>query len=112
MGDNICFKFDFNLKVVRPVSALIIVDVQNDFISGSLAISNCPARHNGEEVRSIHSNHNIYIGYAIWIETYDARNIFLFYVIHRTLSYYILRFAQPHKFPLFSLFDLIQGQNK
>ena len=59
MGDNICFKFDFNLKVVRPVSALIIVDVQNDFISGSLAISNCPARHNGEEVRFIHNNRNI-----------------------------------------------------
>jgi len=37
-------------KVVRPVSALLIVDVQNDFISGSLAISECPAKHNGEEV--------------------------------------------------------------
>lgn len=37
-------------KIVRPVSALIVVDVQNDFISGSLAISNCPAQHNGEEV--------------------------------------------------------------
>ena len=37
-------------KVVRPISALLIVDVQNDFISGSLAISNCPAQHNGEEV--------------------------------------------------------------
>ena len=28
----------------------MIVDVQNDFISGSLAISNCPAGQNGEEV--------------------------------------------------------------
>jgi len=37
-------------KIVRPVSALIVVDVQNDFISGSLAISNCPAKHDGEEV--------------------------------------------------------------
>ena len=27
-----------------------MVDVQNDFISGSLSISNCPAGHNGEEV--------------------------------------------------------------
>ena len=41
-------------KVVRPVSALLIVDVQNDFISGSLAISNCPAQHNGEEVKISH----------------------------------------------------------
>jgi len=38
-------------KIVRPISALIVVDVQNDFISGSLAISNCPAGHDGEEVR-------------------------------------------------------------
>ena len=37
-------------KVVRPVSSLIIVDVQNDFISGTLSISNCPAGQNGEEV--------------------------------------------------------------
>ncbi|XP_069996331.1 uncharacterized protein Naam [Penaeus vannamei] len=36
--------------VVRPVSALIVVDVQNDFISGSLALINCPAGHHGEEV--------------------------------------------------------------
>ena len=28
----------------------MIVDVQNDFISGSLAIKNCPAGQNGEEV--------------------------------------------------------------
>ena len=27
-----------------------MVDVQNDFISGSLAISNCPAGQNGEDV--------------------------------------------------------------
>jgi len=37
-------------KIVRPRTAIIIVDVQNDFISGSLAISNCPAQQNGEEV--------------------------------------------------------------
>ena len=28
----------------------MLVDVQNDFISGSLSISDCPAGHNGEEV--------------------------------------------------------------
>ncbi|ODM88884.1 Pyrazinamidase/nicotinamidase [Orchesella cincta] len=37
-------------KIVRPVCCLVVVDVQNDFITGSLAISNCPAKHNGEEV--------------------------------------------------------------
>lgn len=37
-------------KIVRPRTALVIVDVQNDFISGSLAIVNCPAGQNGEEV--------------------------------------------------------------
>ncbi|ODM90999.1 Nicotinamidase, partial [Orchesella cincta] len=36
--------------IVRPVCCLVVVDVQNDFITGSLAISNCPAKHNGEEV--------------------------------------------------------------
>ena len=40
-----------SFQIVRPVSALIIVDVQNDFISGTLSISNCPAGQNGEEVR-------------------------------------------------------------
>ena len=37
-------------KIVRPVSAFLVIDVQNDFISGSLAITNCPAKQDGEEV--------------------------------------------------------------
>lgn len=36
--------------IVHPVTAFVIVDVQNDFISGSLAVCNCPAGHKGEEV--------------------------------------------------------------
>ncbi|XKL62835.1 hypothetical protein PGB90_002668 [Kerria lacca] len=36
--------------IVRPVSAILIIDVQNDFISGSLNISNSPAQHSGIEV--------------------------------------------------------------
>lgn len=35
---------------VRSVNALLIIDVQNDFISGSLSLRNCPSKHNGEEV--------------------------------------------------------------
>merc|ERR1711936_1286723 len=37
-------------KIVKPKTALVVVDVQNDFISGSLAIANCPAGQNGEDV--------------------------------------------------------------
>lgn len=43
----------FSKKIVRPVNAFLIVDVQNDFISGSLNISNCSAQQNGLEVRII-----------------------------------------------------------
>ena len=32
------------------MSALVIVDVQNDFITGSLAIKDCPAKQDGEAV--------------------------------------------------------------
>ena len=46
----LAFTSIFFSQIVRPVSAIIVVDVQNDFISGSLAISNCPAGQNGEEV--------------------------------------------------------------
>ncbi|XP_043275082.1 uncharacterized protein Naam [Venturia canescens] len=34
----------------RPRSAFLIVDVQNDFITGSLNIKNCAAQHDGSEV--------------------------------------------------------------
>ncbi|ENN80273.1 hypothetical protein D910_12096, partial [Dendroctonus ponderosae] len=36
--------------IVRPISAFLIVDVQNDFISGTLNISNCSAQQNGLDV--------------------------------------------------------------
>ncbi len=32
------------------MSALVVVDVQNDFISGTLAIKDCPAGQDGEAV--------------------------------------------------------------
>ncbi|XP_065348796.1 nicotinamidase [Cloeon dipterum] len=51
--DRTEFKFCWNKwikKIVRPVSALLVIDVQNDFISGSLSLSNCDAKQNGEEV--------------------------------------------------------------
>ena len=36
--------------ILRPISAIIIVDVQNDFITGSLSIKNCPAKEDGEQI--------------------------------------------------------------
>lgn len=39
--------------MLKPVSALLVVDVQNDFITGSLALKNCPAGEDGEEVVSV-----------------------------------------------------------
>ena len=47
-GSNV--QYAFSIQIVKPKSALVVVDVQNDFISGSLAIKNCPAGQNGEEV--------------------------------------------------------------
>ncbi|XP_037943014.1 nicotinamidase-like [Teleopsis dalmanni] len=46
----VCFNFLFILQIVRPVNAFLIVDVQNDFISGSLDISNCSAQQKGYEI--------------------------------------------------------------
>lgn len=37
-------------KIYHPNSALVIVDVQNDFIDGSLALINGPAKQDGAEV--------------------------------------------------------------
>lgn len=47
-------------KLIKPVlfphSALLIVDVQNDFIDGSLALKNCPAGQDGAEVVPVINN--------------------------------------------------------
>ncbi|XP_028129167.2 nicotinamidase [Diabrotica virgifera virgifera] len=36
--------------IVRPISAILVIDVQNDFICGTLDIRNCPAKQNPEEI--------------------------------------------------------------
>jgi len=41
---------DNSQSATQPVNALLIIDVQNDFIDGTLALRNCPSKHNGEEV--------------------------------------------------------------
>lgn len=47
------FQFCWNnwIKViVRPVNAFLVVDAQNDFVSGTLSLSNCAAQHDGSEI--------------------------------------------------------------
>lgn len=41
---------DWIKTIVKPVNAFLIIDVQNDFISGTLNISNCAAQQDGLEV--------------------------------------------------------------
>ena len=38
------------LQCISPLKALVIVDVQNDFISGTLRLDKCPAKEDAEEV--------------------------------------------------------------
>ena len=59
-------------QVARPTTAFIVVDVQNDFISGSLAISNCPAGQNGEDVSFEKLSYNLYFElYKILSKRYE-----------------------------------------
>ena len=37
-------------QVLKPVTALVIVDVQYDFIDGTLSLRNCPAGQDGADV--------------------------------------------------------------
>lgn len=43
-------KLNSSKIIQKRVTALFIIDVQNDFISGSLSLLNCPSKHNGAEV--------------------------------------------------------------
>ncbi|CAF0730956.1 unnamed protein product [Adineta steineri] len=56
---------------VKPVSALVVVDVQNDFISGSLALHSCPAEHRGEEVVPIINRVLLNVNFDVVAYTYD-----------------------------------------
>ncbi|XP_013775868.1 uncharacterized protein LOC106460685 [Limulus polyphemus] len=48
--------YDWIKVIVHPVSALLVIDVQNDFISGTLALRHCPAGHEGEEIVPVINN--------------------------------------------------------
>ncbi|CAF0835368.1 unnamed protein product [Brachionus calyciflorus] len=51
---------NFWFKIIKPTlfpkNALLIVDVQNDFITGTLSLTNCPSKHNGAEIVPIINN--------------------------------------------------------
>jgi nicotinamidase-related amidase len=50
---------------------LLIVDVQNDFISGSLALKNCPAKQDGAEVVPVINNLINTVPFSTIAYTYD-----------------------------------------
>lgn len=53
------FKYCWNCwikTVLRPVSAFIVVDVQNDFITGSLAVKDYPAQEDGADIVPVVNN--------------------------------------------------------
>ena len=60
-----------NIKEPRAVNALIVVDVQNCFITGNLALSNSPAHQNGAEVVPIINNLIQMIPFDVIVYTYD-----------------------------------------
>jgi len=64
-------------------TAFIIVDVQNDFISGTLSLSNCPSKHNGEEVvpviNEILQNHGNNFKKIVYTKDWHPENHISFY---------------------------------
>lgn len=58
-------------QILDPVSAFILVDVQNDFITGSLSISNCPAQHDGGEVVPVINKLLDQCSFDVVVYTYD-----------------------------------------
>lgn len=61
----------FILPVIKPKAALIAIDVQNDFIDGSLAIRNCPANQDGKDVVPVINNLLETVPFEYVFYTYD-----------------------------------------
>lgn len=57
--------------ILKPRSALVVVDVQNDFISGPLNITNLPAHHKGYEVVPVINELIRSVHFDLVIYTYD-----------------------------------------
>lgn len=59
-------------NILQPKSALIIVDVQNDFISGSLSINKCPAGQQGEQVIPVINKLLDTVAFDLIVYTHDC----------------------------------------
>ncbi|GAB6021649.1 hypothetical protein CHUAL_004233 [Chamberlinius hualienensis] len=58
-------------QILFPVNALLIIDVQNDFISGTLAVRNCPAKQEGLEVVPVINHMIINVPFQVVIYSLD-----------------------------------------
>ncbi|KAG8199853.1 hypothetical protein JTE90_015848 [Oedothorax gibbosus] len=61
----------FIVPILRPRTALIVIDVQNDFIDGSLAIRNCPAGQDGYDVVPVINDLIKKVNFDFVFYTYD-----------------------------------------
>ena len=68
---------------IKPKSALLIVDVQNDFISGTLSLLNCPSKHNGNEIvpkiNTFLTKHEKDFDQIIWSRDWHPKDHISFY---------------------------------
>ncbi|XP_074650893.1 nicotinamidase-like isoform X2 [Tubulanus polymorphus] len=58
-------------KIFNPVSALLVIDVQNDFIDGTLSLKNCPSNHDGSEVVPVINNILENTSFDVVVYTFD-----------------------------------------
>ncbi|XP_075262705.1 nicotinamidase-like [Convolutriloba macropyga] len=104
---------NFLEPVLKPVSAFVIVDVQNDFISGSLALTNCPAQEDGAEVVPVINRLLTSTPFSHVFYTYDwhPRNHISF---HSNLKLHKSRLLspQPDNWESVSMFDRVQFDGK
>ncbi|CAF2216662.1 unnamed protein product [Rotaria magnacalcarata] len=65
----------------KAVSALLIVDVQYDFIDGSLALKNCPSQHQGEHVIPIINKilHDIHFDVVVYTQDWHTHDHISFF---------------------------------
>lgn len=62
---------DWAVTVLRPKCALIVVDVQNDFISGTLSLSNCPLGDDPTRILPVINALTEKLNWTVVVYTYD-----------------------------------------
>uniref|UniRef100_T1JPC2 nicotinamidase n=1 Tax=Strigamia maritima TaxID=126957 RepID=T1JPC2_STRMM len=58
-------------QILSPVSALLVIDVQNDFISGSLSLKNCAAKQDGNDIIPVVNSLLDSVPFDLVVYTYD-----------------------------------------